>query len=42
MCSGDSTKARQRLGWTPRVTFTGLVQMMVDAEVKALAGAPAR
>ena len=33
---GDASKARQRLGWSPRVTFAGLVEMMVDAEVKAV------
>lgn len=30
---GDSTKARERLGWQPKVGFTELVQMMVDADV---------
>lgn len=30
---GDPTKARERLGWTPRVTFQGLVEMMVDADL---------
>ena len=27
---GDATKARTRLGWGPKVTFSGLVRMMVD------------
>jgi GDPmannose 4,6-dehydratase len=31
---GDSTKARQELGWTPRVSFKALVQLMVDADMK--------
>ncbi|MCW2756480.1 MAG: GDP-mannose 4,6-dehydratase [Nocardioidaceae bacterium] len=38
---GDSSKAHDRLGWKPRVTFPELVTMMVDndlAEQKALAG----
>lgn len=38
---GDSTKARQKLGWTPKVTFPELVTMMVEsdiAEQKRLAG----
>jgi len=38
---GDATKARERLGWKPRVTFRELVTMMVDsdlAEQKALVG----
>ena len=33
---GDSTKARTRLGWTPSVNFTELVEMMVDADLNAL------
>jgi GDPmannose 4,6-dehydratase len=38
---GDPSKARDVLGWTPRVDFTGLVRMMVDsdlAEQRALSG----
>jgi len=38
---GDPTKAREQLGWTPTVSFTELVHMMVDsdlAEQRALAG----
>ncbi len=38
---GDPTKARQKLGWQPKVTFPELVQMMVDADVsdqRALTG----
>jgi GDPmannose 4,6-dehydratase len=30
---GDSGKARDRLGWAPTVTFEGLVQRMVDADL---------
>ncbi len=30
---GDSSKARRELGWTPRVAFTELVEMMVDADL---------
>jgi len=33
---GDSSKARQKLGWKPKVTFESLVQMMVDADLKRL------
>lgn len=33
---GDATKARQKLGWKPKVTFEALVKMMVDADVQAL------
>jgi GDPmannose 4,6-dehydratase len=32
---GDSTKARRELGWTPKVNFQQLVQMMVEADLKA-------
>ena len=31
---GDPTKARQKLNWCPKVTFEGLVRMMVDADMK--------
>ena len=30
---GDSSKARRVLGWTPRVSFNELVEMMVDADL---------
>ncbi len=30
---GDSSKARQTLGWQPEVDFEGLVRMMVDADL---------
>ena len=33
---GDSTKARKKLGWEPSVTFPELVQLMVEADLKAL------
>lgn len=33
---GDSTKAQQKLGWTPSITFEGLVQLMVEADLQAL------
>ncbi|MEY2741399.1 MAG: GDP-mannose 4,6-dehydratase, partial [Actinomycetota bacterium] len=39
---GDATKARTKLGWTPRVDFPGLVEMMVrhdiDLESRRAAG----
>jgi GDPmannose 4,6-dehydratase len=31
---GDSTKARTQLGWTPRVSFQQLVDLMVDADIE--------
>ena len=33
---GDATKARTTLGWKPQVTFAGLVEMMVRADVDRL------
>lgn len=33
---GDSTKARQMLGWEPSVTFEQLVQIMVEADLAAV------
>ena len=38
---GDPTKARERLGWEPRVDFEALVERMVRADVRALSGAAA-
>ena len=35
---GDSTKARTALGWEPKVDFTNLVTMMVDADIDLLSG----
>jgi len=32
---GDPTKAKEKLGWQPRVGFRELVEMMVDADVAA-------
>ena len=31
---GDATKARERLGWRPRVSFEELVRMMVDHDLE--------
>jgi GDPmannose 4,6-dehydratase len=33
---GDATKARTKLGWTPTVSFTELIEMMVDADLAAV------
>ncbi len=33
---GDATKAKEKLGWTPRVDFRQLVKIMVDADLEAL------
>lgn len=33
---GDASKARQVLGWSPRVRFHELVKMMVDSDLKAV------
>jgi GDPmannose 4,6-dehydratase len=34
---GDSRRAREQLGWEPAVSFAGLVQMMVDADLERVA-----
>jgi len=31
---GDASKAREKLGWTPKVSFEQLVDMMVDADLE--------
>ncbi|NEQ68657.1 MAG: GDP-mannose 4,6-dehydratase [Symploca sp. SIO1B1] len=33
---GDPTKAKQKLGWEPSVTFEGLVKLMVNADLRAM------
>jgi GDPmannose 4,6-dehydratase len=33
---GDATKARQKLGWTPSVSFEELIGLMVEADLQAL------
>ncbi|MEX0907121.1 MAG: GDP-mannose 4,6-dehydratase, partial [Gemmatimonadota bacterium] len=34
---GDASKAREKLGWEPRVRFPELIRMMVDADVELAA-----
>ncbi|MBN1676747.1 MAG: GDP-mannose 4,6-dehydratase [Kiritimatiellae bacterium] len=38
--TGDSSKARQTLGWRPEVDFEGLVEMMVEADLQRLKDSP--
>jgi GDPmannose 4,6-dehydratase len=33
---GDPIKAKTEIGWTPKVTFVELVEMMVDADLRRL------
>jgi GDPmannose 4,6-dehydratase len=33
---GDASKAREQLGWRPRIGFEELVTLMVDADLSAL------
>jgi len=33
---GDASKARQKLGWRPRLGFAELIQLMVQADLEAL------
>ncbi|KAJ8276865.1 hypothetical protein GJAV_G00068780 [Gymnothorax javanicus] len=37
---GDSSKALQKLGWKPRVTFEALVREMVDADIELMRNNP--
>ena len=37
---GDASKARRELGWEPRVGFTDLVELMVDADLEAVGLSP--
>jgi GDPmannose 4,6-dehydratase len=30
---GDATKAREKLGWTPKVSFTELVKLMTEHDL---------
>jgi GDPmannose 4,6-dehydratase len=32
---GDASKAMQKLGWKPKVSFEDLVRMMYEADLKA-------
>jgi GDPmannose 4,6-dehydratase len=34
---GDATKARERLGWTPRTSFEDMIRLMVDTDLRTLA-----
>lgn len=38
---GDPAKAKEKLGWEPKVMFPELVTMMVDADMKEIAGSGA-
>ena len=38
---GDASKAREKLGWAPRVSFRELAEQMVDADVERLSNAAA-
>jgi len=35
---GDATKARDRLGWAPRTSFEEMIRLMVDSDLRTLAG----
>ena len=39
---GDASKARQRFGWHPRVTFEELVSMMVENDLQQVSSLPPR
>jgi GDPmannose 4,6-dehydratase len=33
---GDATKAREKLGWQPKVSFDELIKMMVEADLEVV------
>lgn len=33
---GDPTRAREKLGWTPKISFEELIRLMVEADLAAL------
>jgi GDPmannose 4,6-dehydratase len=33
---GDASKAGKVLGWEPSITFRGLIEMMVDEDLRAI------
>ena len=39
---GDSSRAREKLGWEPKVSFEELIRMMVDADLKRHSAATAK
>jgi len=34
---GDPSKARERLGWTPKITFAALAERMMKADLELVA-----
>jgi GDPmannose 4,6-dehydratase len=38
----DPSKAQQKLAWQPRVSFEGLVRMMVEHDLAMITGTPRR
>ncbi len=38
LLQGDSSKAREKLGWQPRIAFNELVKEMVDADLRYYSG----
>ncbi len=42
LLQGDSTKARTRLGWKPKVSFQDLIEMMVKADLERYQGTAKR
>jgi GDPmannose 4,6-dehydratase len=39
---GDTTRARERLGWEPETSFEAMIDEMVQADLAALAAGAAR
>ena len=36
MLIGDSTKAKEKLGWEPKITLEALVKDMMDSDLKLM------
>jgi GDPmannose 4,6-dehydratase len=41
LLTGDASRARERLGWEPKITFPELIQIMLEADLAALGLDPA-
>jgi len=39
---GDARRARERLGWVPKITFDGMIREMLECDMQAVGVEPAR
>lgn len=40
MLLGDATKAKNELGWTPKISFEELVKDMMDSDIELMKNNP--